>query len=275
MKNKVQVWQETVTIPTYSPPPPELAPMFLERRVNQGASGRIYPNPLTDHIADVEKEDKTYLAVFLENEYVQLTMLPELGGRIFAGLDKTNGYDFFYRQHVVKPALIGLFGAWMSGGVEFNWPQHHRPSTFMPVDHSIEHHADGSRTVWLGEHDPMQRMKGMVGVCLYPGSAVVETKVRLYNRTPFPQTFLWWENVAVRVNEQYQIFFPPDVTYVTFHSKQTMAHYPVARKVYCGVDFSQGVDISWHRNSPHATSYFAGESRYDFFGGYDHGRRAG
>lgn len=275
MQPYVKAWQETITIPTYPVPPADPNPMFLERRVNQGAGGQVYPNPLTDHVTRDQKVDKPYLAVLMENEYIQLIILPELGGRIFAALDKTNGYNFFYRQHVIKPALIGLFGAWISGGMEFNWPQHHRPSTFMPVDHFIEEHADGSRTVWLSEHDPMQRMKGMVGICLHPGRALVETKVRLYNRTPFPQTFLWWENAAVHVNENYQIFFPPDVTWVTFHSKQDMAHYPIARGVYCGIDFGEGVDISWHRNSPYATSYFAGDSRYDFFGGYDHGRRAG
>jgi hypothetical protein len=93
--------------------------------------------------------------------------------------------------------LAGLLGPWISGGVEFNWPQHHRPSTFMPVDHLIEKHADGSCTVRLGEHEPMNRMKGMVGICLYPGKAFVEAKVQLYNRTPFVQTFLWWANAAV------------------------------------------------------------------------------
>jgi uncharacterized protein DUF5107 len=58
--------------------------------------------------------------------------LPEIGERIHVGIDKTNGYDFFYRQNVIKPALVGLAGPWISGGVEFNWPQHYRPTTFMP-----------------------------------------------------------------------------------------------------------------------------------------------
>ena len=75
-------------------------------------------------------------------------ILPEIGGRIHVGQDRTNGYDFFYRQNVIKPALVGLLGPWISGGIEFNWPQHHRPSTFMPVDWAIEEEADGSRTVW-------------------------------------------------------------------------------------------------------------------------------
>jgi tetratricopeptide (TPR) repeat protein len=270
----VRAWTENLHIPTYPAPTGDRNPMFLERRNNQGASGRIYPSPIDDYV-NTHKVDQVYEAVFLENAYIQLILLPQLGGRIFAGLDKTNGVDFFYRQHVIKPALIGLYGSWISGGVEFNWPQHHRPSTFMPVSYLIEEDPDGGRTVWLSEHEPTQRMKGMVGVCLHPGKALVETKVRLHNRTPLPQTFLFWENVAVSVNDQYQIFFPPDVTHVVFHSKHEMAHYPVAREVYCGFDLRQGVDISWHRNSSKATSYFAGESAFDFFGGYDHGRQVG
>ena len=270
----VSLWEEQLVIPTYPAFAPDPNPMFFERRADQGASGRIYPNPITDRLSG-QKEDRTYRAVFIENDYLQLIILPELGGRIFAGLDKTNGYDFLYRQHVIKPALIGLLGPWISGGMEFNWPQHHRPSTFMPVDYCLEEHADGSRTVWLGEHEPLNRTKGMVGVCLYPGKALIETKVRIYNRTSFPQTFLWWVNAAVSVNDRYQVFFPPDVTDVTFHSKQAMAHYPVARENYLGIDYTQGVDISWHKNTKACTSYFAGRSQHDFFGGYDHGREAG
>jgi len=272
--NPVSAWEDTVVLPTYPPPAPDPNPMFLEKRANQGSSGRIYPNPFTDRLSG-DKTDKSYRAVFLENEYVQVMVLPELGGRIFAGLDKTNGYDFFYRQRVIKPALIGLFGPWISGGVEFNWPQHHRPSTFMPVDCALDEHADGSRTVWLSEHEPLGRTKGMVGVCLYPGKALIETQVRLYNRTPYPQTFLWWANVAVHTNEQYQVVFPPDVTGVTYHARQFMASFPIARGFYGHLDFNGGVDITWYKNIPQPTSFFALESRYDFFGGYDHGRAAG
>ena len=67
---------------------------------------------------------------------------------------------------MIKPALVGLAGPWVSGGVEFNWPQHHRPATFLPVDFHVEEHPDGSKTVWLSDHDPLVRMKGMHGVCL-------------------------------------------------------------------------------------------------------------
>ena len=138
---------------------------------------------------------------------------------------------------MIKPALVGLAGPWISGGIEFNWPQHHRPATFMPVETEIERHPDGSVTVWCSDHDPMQRMKGMHGVCLHPDRAVVELKVRLYNRTPYQQTFLWWANVATRVHEKYQSFFPPDVRYVADHAKRAITAFPHSDRPYYGVDY--------------------------------------
>lgn len=270
----VQYREEKVIFPTYPVPAADPNPMFLEKRVYQGSSGKVYPNPFTDHVS-LQKKDATYRAILLENEFVQLMILPEIGGRIHAGLDKTNRYDFFYRQNVIKPALVGLLGPWISGGVEFNWPQHHRPSTFMPVHTFIERGGDGSATVWLSEHDPMNRTKGMVGISLAPGSAVVEAKVRLYNRTPLPHTFLWWANVAVHAHERYQAFFPPDVRFVADHARRAISSFPLARGVYYGVDYSPGTDITWYKNIPVPTSYMVTESKYDFLGGYDHARQAG
>jgi len=272
--NQVRCWEQQVVIPTYPVQDADPNPMFLEKRVYQGSSGKVYPNAFTDRVA-LEKVDATYRAIMLENEFIQLMILPQIGGRIHAGLDKTCQYDFFYRQDVIKPALVGLLGPWISGGIEFNWPQHHRPSTYMPVHASIEEHSDGSRTVWLSEHDPMLRMKGMVGIHLGPGKSVIEAKVRLYNRTPLPQTFLWWANVAVRVHDQYQAFFPPDVAFVADHAKRAISSFPLARGSYYGIDYSPGTDISWYKNIPVPTSYMITDSKYDFFGGYDHGCEAG
>src|SRR4051812_10838215 len=160
----VQARVEDVVISTYLPAPPDPNPMFLERRVYQGSSGKVYPLPFIDRIAD-QPEPHAWDAVILENEFLYVMILPEIGGGIHVARDKTNGYDFIYRQDVIKPALVGLAGPWASGGIEFNWPQHHRPSTFMPADVEIERADDGSVTVWLSDHDPMTRMKGMHGVC--------------------------------------------------------------------------------------------------------------
>jgi tetratricopeptide (TPR) repeat protein len=276
--SEVRAWHDQVIIPTYPEQPPERSPMFLEKRVYQGSSGRVYPNPVTDRVSD-EKMDRAWQAVHLENAYVRLMILPEIGGRIHIGQDVSNGYHFFYRQRVIKPALVGLLGPWISGGVEFNSPQHHRPSTFMPVDWSIERDADGSQTVWLSEHEPMGRMKVMVGIRLRPGRSYLEAEARVYNRTPLTQTFLWWANVGVRVHDRYEIFFPPDVWYVADHAKRAMSSFPMARGPYYGVDYGAnpegGTDIRWYRNIPVPTSYMAMGSRHDFLGGYDHAAHAG
>jgi tetratricopeptide (TPR) repeat protein len=284
----VRAWTESRVIPTYEPALPDRNPMFLEKRVYQGSSGKVYPLPFTDRVAEA-KTDRAWQTVWLENEFLRVMILPEIGGRIHAIQDKTNGYDLIYNQPVIKPALVGLAGPWISGGIEFNWPQHHRPSTFMPADFEIEKHADGSATVWLSEHDPMARMKGMHGVCLHPGSAVVELKARVYNRTPLPQTFLWWANVATQVHERYQSFFPPDVTFVADHAKRAVSTYPLANGHYYGVDYGARAgkrapsasptaapnDLSWYANIPVPTSYMCIGTEDDFFGGYDHARRAG
>ena len=273
-ESTVRLWREQTIIPTYEPEPADPNPMFLEKRVYQGSSGKVYPLPFIDRIAE-NTTDRAWDAVHLENEYISLMILPEIGGRIHIGADKTNGYDFLYRQDVIKPALVGLAGPWISGGIEFNWPQHHRPSTFMPVDVELEEDEDGSKTIWLSEHEPMNRMKGMHGVRLYPGRSYVELLVRLYNRTPLVQTFLWWANVAARVNDNYQSFFPPDVSYVADHAKRAMSQFPICRDSYYGVDYSPGTRLDWYKNIPVPTSYMAVGSSGDFFGGYDHGHKAG
>lgn len=292
----VKAWRQPVVIPTYPPLPADRNPMFLEKRVYQGSSGAVYPLPFIDRISG-ERVQKTWEAAHLENDYLRVMVLPEIGGRIHVGFDKTTGYDFFYRQNVIKPALVGLAGPWISGGVEFNWPQHHRPATFMPVSTSIEENADGSRTIWCSDHDPMNRLKGMHGVTLHPGKAYIELKVRLYNRTPFVQTFLWWANVAARVHERYQSFFPPDVHYVADHAKRAISRFPVCSGSYYGVDYAEralqgtpaderprdfvppggysAADLSWYANIPVPTSYMAIGSDQDFFGGYDHAAEAG
>ena len=263
---------EPRVIPTYPVGMPEKNPVFFEKRVYQGSSGKVYPVPFIDKVFD-EPEPVSYQSALLENEFVRLVMLPEIGGRIFIGQDKTNkDYDFFYRQDVIKPALVGLAGPWISGGVEFNWPQHHRPGTFMPTDVFIEQEDDGARTVWMSEHDPLNRLKGMHGIRLRPKSSLIELRARLYNRTPFTQTFLWWANLAAMVHDQYQSFFPADVNYIADHAVRAMSSFPNAENPYYGVDYHNrpgANDLSWYRNIPVPTSYMVCQTSFDFFGGYD------
>ncbi|MFX3633841.1 MAG: DUF5107 domain-containing protein [Candidatus Pristimantibacillus sp.] len=270
----VLVWEEDRVIPTYEAGVPDKNPMFLEKRVYQGSTGRVYPHPVIDKIED-DKKDKTYRMVILENEYVRIEMMPEIGGRIYRAIDKTNDYDFVYYNQVIKPALVGLAGPWISGGIEFNWPQHHRPNTFGPVDYSITSNEDGSATVWVSEIDRMYGTKVTAGFTLHPGKAYLEIHAQMYNRTPEPQTFLWWANPAVAVNDDTQSVFPPDVTAVFDHGKRDVSRFPIATGTYYKMDYSAGVDISRYKNIPVPTSYMAYKSDYNFVGGYDHGVQAG
>src|SRR6266542_4203423 len=307
----VRAWSQDLTIPTYLPAPPDKNPMFLEKRVYQGSSGKVYPLPFTDRISE-KPVDRKWKAVWIENDYIRALVLPEIGGRIHVLQDKTNGYDLIYNQPVIKPALVGLAGPWISGGIEFNWPQHHRPATFLPVDFEIEEHPDGSETVGCSDDGPMARMKGIHVICLHPVCADLELKVRAFNRTPLVQTFLWWANVATRVHEAYQSFFPPDVYYVADHARRSMSEYPLCRDHYYGVNYGErgrkGVpqserpaqfvpprcrnkpeirnpksefldyapnDLSFYANIPVPTSYMCMGSKEDFFGGYDYAAQAG
>ncbi|SEB63094.1 hypothetical protein SAMN04489806_1344 [Paramicrobacterium humi] len=274
-------WLESVTIPTYEPDEPADHPMYLDNRVYQGSSGRVYPMPFVEGVSRTPVP-RVWQAVHIDNAYVRLMVLPELGGRIHSGYDKTTGYDFFYRNSVIKPALVGLDGPWVSGGVEFNWPQHHRPATYFPTEFTIDLDDDGSATVWCGDHDPFARMHGTHGIRLHADRSVVEILARLHNRTSEEQTFLWWANAAVRVHDEYQSFFPQDVRYVADHARRAITAFPRADRPYYGVDYQEraknlpGADrIDFYRNIPVPTSYMIVDTDEAFFGGYDHAAGAG
>ncbi len=271
---KVKVTNRRVSIPTYEIGQYDKNPMFLEKRVYQGSSGRVYPHPVCYSVSDT-KSDRVYDAFILENDYISVMILPELGGRIQRIFDKTTGSDAVYYNEVIKPALVGLVGPWISGGIEFNWPQHHRPSTFDPVDFTSEEHDDGSASVCVGETEKMFHTKCTTVFTLYPDRAYLEVSVRIYNPTAIPQTFLWWANPAVAVNDDTKSIFPPDVTAVMDHGKRDVSKFPIADGVYYKVDYSPGTDISRYKNIPVPTSYMAYRSGYDFIGNYDFRRRVG
>ena len=274
MTGQAEIRVETVMLPTYGVGKADKNPMFLEKRVYQGSSGKVYPLPVIDKILD-EKTDQPYTAVWLENDYIRVMVLPELGGRIQRAYDKTNGYDFVYYNEVIKPALVGLTGPWISGGIEFNWPQHHRPTTYAPTDWRTVENSDGSKSIELSEVDQMYGTKGKMTFTVYPGKAYIEIKGQLYNRTNLPQTFLWWANPAVAVNDNTQSVFPPDVCAVYDHGKRDVSTFPIATGVYYKHDYGAGVDISRYKNIPVPTSYMCAHSDYNFVGGYDYGADAG
>ena len=269
-----RICREAVALPTYLVDDPDPNPRFYDGRAYQGAQGRVFPYPIYESLSDT-RVVRDYDMVYLENEYIKIDILPEIGGRLFGALDKTNGYDFIYRQHVIKPALIGMLGAWISGGIEWNFPHHHRATAYMPVDFTLVENQDGSTTLWIGELEIRHRMKFMLGLTVYPGKSYVEVTFRPFNRTPFVHSFLYFANIGVHSNEEYQVLFPPATRFGTYHGKNQFVQWPIADEVYNRVDYTGGIDISWWKNHPEWTSIFCWNYEDDFVGGYDHGKEAG
>jgi tetratricopeptide (TPR) repeat protein len=270
----VKVWEEKIAIPTYLIGAPDPNPQFYFGGESQGAQHRIYPYPAYDNLT-TEKKDKTYTMVYLENEYVKIGILPEIGGKVFEAIDKTNNYDFIYRQHVIKPALISLLGAWISGGIEWDLPHHHRATSFLPMQYKVEELPDGSKTVWVGELELRDRMGWCVGLTLHPGKSYLQASFRMVNRTPVPTSMLSFSNVAVHVDDTYQVIYPPSTQFVTYHGKRDFTTWPIATTKFNGADYTAGVDVSWYKNHATASSMFAWNYQDDFFAGYDHGKNAG
>lgn len=271
--DSAKIYDKEIIIPTYGVDQPDPNPRFYTGRVYQGAQGHIYPYPISDVLTN-EKNDKTYQAVYLENDYLRICVLPEIGGRIFEAVDKTNDYDFFYKQSIIKPSLIGMLGAWMSGGVEWNFPHHHRARTFVPMQHTQQTNPDGSVTLWLSELDYRHRLRMLVGLTLRPDSNLLQAELKFFNPTPFVHSFLYFANPAVHVDSTYQVIFPPEVEYVVQHAKREFAQWPIADARYGGYHY-QNVDISWWKNLPAPVSFFAWQHSSDYFAGYNHGLEAG
>ena len=273
LSGQLVVTQDSITIPTYLVDPPNPMPRFYEGRAHQGVQRRMYPYPMNDNMTKV-KEDRNYHIIYLENEYIKIGIMPQLGGRIYSAVDKSNGYNFFYRNNVIKPSLIGMLGYWISGGNAWGYPHHHGPNTVEPMDYSIEKHPDGSATVWMSYVENFHRLRILCGFTLYPNSSTIEMKIRPFNPTPYVHSFLFWANPSVYADSTYQVIFPPSVEYVTQHHKSEMTTWPIADTRYNRFDYT-GKDISMWVNTGVPSSFFSWKPQEDFFGGYDHGQQAG
>ena len=272
----VSIREGTIELPSYEISAPEKSPVFDCKWSYQRARRSIYPYALNDNLYAQKSEKKVWKALYLENEWVKLCVLPEVGGRLFYAIDKTNGYDIFYRQDAIKPANVGMNGAWISGGVEWNVFHHHRISTQMPCNYRLVKNADGSATIWLGETERRHRMEWSIGITLRPGNACMEIDGRLVNCTEDSNSMLFWANVATHANPDYQIIFPQNTEFAAYHAKSSICHWPVCREPFTNVDaYTNDVDVSWWKNHTVGNSLFAWELPENFIGGYDHGRDAG
>jgi tetratricopeptide (TPR) repeat protein len=250
---QVKAYRGTRDIPTYPWWPPVRHPYF--RATDER---NIYPYPMLDNLQRV-KENRTWRTVVLENEFLRVTFIPELGGRVYEVIDKTTSQPMFYVNHVVKPGLIGQCGAWISGGIEFNTgPAGHTVSAVQPVDVEIlPATADGSRSVAVGEVEKIYRTHWTVLITLHPGTSLLDERIRIYNPTETVRPYYFWNCTAVPNTHGFRFIYP--MTLGTDHSGHTFYKWPV----------SDGKDLSLGRSYQDASSIFAYKCDQDFFGSYD------
>lgn len=270
---QLKVTEGTETIPTYVPNAPNPMPRFYEGENHQGVQRRLYPYAFDDGLT-MNKQDVDYPMVFVENDFIRMAIAPGQGGRIYYAYDKTNGYNWFYHNEVVKPSLIGMVGNWRSGSLAWGYPHHHGPTTVENMEYVIEKNDDGSQTVWINNTERLQRANVLIGYTVYPESSLVEMTIVPRNPTEVTDSFLFWANPAVRCDSAYQVIFPPSVKYVTYHGKRDMTAWPIADSRFTGYDYT-GLDISYWDNTRTSVSFFSWDPREDYFGGYDHKAKAG
>ena len=249
----VDVWEGEIVLPTYVWGPDDKNPIFAATHHRT-----IYPYPMQDRLGDT-KVDRTYRALFLENEYLKVTVLPELCGHVHEVIDKTTGQPVFYVNHVVKPNLIGIRGAWISGGIEWNTgPSVHTVTAVAPIESRTLRHEDGSASIAVGHVERVFRTQWTVVVTLRPGLAALDERIRFFNARDEIHPYYFWNCVAVPNTEGMQFIYP--MTLGTDHAGTRFYNWPV----------NDGIDLSWSKNHPGPTSIFAYECDQDFFGSYDH-----
>lgn len=258
---EVRVWRAEVTIPTY-PWESDVNPKFwaLEggpRLSTTVRSSIIYPYTMQDHLSR-RKVPRTYKAVFLENEYLKVMCLPELGGRLHEVIDKSTGRPMFYLNRVIKPSMIAMRGAWISGGVEWNaGPHGHTVTALAPLDVVTGSNEDGSAFIEIVDQQQIFRTRCTVRVTLHPGRSYLDERIELYNPTDGVHPYYFWNCTAFPNRPGTRFIYP--MTLGMDHS---------AREFFCW-PIHEGKDISWLKNYETWASVFAYRCRFDFFGAYD------
>jgi len=240
-----------MNLPAYEEGAPDPNPAF-----DQFAIGRFnYPYTIRNEITDHRVEHR-WRTIYLENEYLKCSVLPDLGGHIYTCIDKINGQPMFYANPSIKKARIGYRGAWAAFGVEFNFPVSHNWVSMSPVDFAYASHEDGSASVIVGNIDRVYGMEWSVELTLRPGSTVLEQRVTLSNRSDVRHRFYWWNNAAVQAWDDSQIQYP--MRFAAAHGFAEVQRWPVD---------SQGKDLSVIRNQTDGpVSMFVHGSRENFMG---------
>ncbi|HEV2194587.1 MAG TPA: DUF5107 domain-containing protein [Candidatus Acidoferrum sp.] len=251
LSGQVRVWEGILKLPTYEEGAPDPNPPF-----DQFSTGRFnYPYTLRNEVTNTRTEHE-WRAVYLENEYLKCSVLPDIGGHLYTCVDKISGQPMFYANPSIKKARIGYRGAWAAFGVEFNFPVSHNWVSMSPVNYAFAEHSDGSASVTVGNIDRVYGMEWMVELTLRPGSAVLEQRVTLSNRSDVRHRFYWWNNAGVQVWDDSRIQYPQ--RFAAAHGFAEVQRWPVD---------AEGKDLSVIRNQTDGpVSLFTHGSREDFMG---------
>ena len=248
---QVRVWQGTLSLPTYEEGAPDPNPPFDEYT----DSRFDYPYTLRENLTD-RRVDHAWRAVFLENEYLKCSVLPDLGGHLYTCTDKISNQPIFYSNPSIKKAAISYRGAWAAFGIEFNFPVSHNWVSLSPVDFGFGQETDGSAFVQVGNTDRVYGMDWSVRLVLRPHSTVLEEQVMLDNRSDVRHRFYWWNNAGIQVWDDSRIQYP--MRFTASHGFVDVQPWPIE---------ADGNDLSLIRNQTKGpVSLFVHGSREPFMG---------
>ena len=251
--NDPRVWEAPLTIPTYELGPPNPYPALLDWQRRKWRP--VYPYPFLDNLSNT-KTNKTWKVVYLENEYLRVSVMPELGGHIYEIFDKTTKRDVLYSNPVMKYAMVAIRGAWVSGGIEWNFPDGHTLTTVSPIDYATRMEADGSAAVAVGDTERVQGMQLQVIIRLRPAQRAVETEVTLNNRRDVPGRYWFWSTAGAPAADDMRFVYPMREAYP--HTFWPVFSFPKEK----------GIDLSTFKDVPNFLSLFARNSSRDYFGVY-------
>lgn len=205
--------------------------------------------------------NRQWKVVSLENDYIKLTLFPEIGGKIWGAVDKTTGKEFIYNNHVVKFRDIAMRGPWTSGGIEFNFGIiGHAPTSSTPVDYVTRQKPDGSVSCYVSSYELVTRTLWTVEVNLPKDKAYFTTTTTWHNSSSIDQPYYQWMNAGYPTAGNAEFCYP-GTNYIGHGGE--LHSFPLDE---------QGRDISWYEKNDfgNSKSYHIVGKYNDFYGAYWH-----
>ena len=251
MLSNVTACEKTIVIPTHSMVPRSKLPPVFDPEVVYPYDGFL--------LTAKEPQDREYKVIMLENDSLRVTVLPELGGRILQIEDVRKGTKYLHENDVVLPVRISMRWAFISLGIELNFPVAHSPTGISEVGYEIIDCPDGGKGIAVGEQEMMWGLNWRAEIKLFPNSKAVCIAVKCWNSTGTARDVQWWSNTAQPASKETEFVFPYEL--VIEHSEEAkIGQWPV---------FS-GIDRRWHKNYDAMCGLFWHEAKSDWFGIFHH-----